>query len=289
MLINGKLELIRHFADLLKFSNLKFYAQDIITKISLEFAIMSKKTLIKALCDNIDKYIENGKNGIRPKEEDVISEPEKPPEIEKPPKSNLIQEEKDTKQIYDFIDDISFYRDIHNDIEPLKQEKKYNSILEKLEEVEKSAFEILKIHLDKDGENEKVEIAIIGDFNSGKSSFINSLLREDVCPVDVSPTTSTITKFIYSDRKKIYLIKDDVQEEIDQKKYNNLSQHKWGQEEERKNYKFEYHYPFDGFRDIVLHDTPGFNSQNKEDDNITIRQAKSADIIFLVLDGLRGR
>src|ERR1051326_5232180 len=42
-------------------------------------------------------------------------------------------------------------------------------------------------------------ITVLGEFNRGKSSFINSLLGKPVLPVGVTPTTATINIVSYSE------------------------------------------------------------------------------------------
>lgn len=133
---------------------------------------------------------------------------------------------------------------------------------------------------------EKVRVAIIGDFSSGKSSFINSLLGENFCPVDVAASTSSITTFKYGDIKRIFCVDGYNQTEISLDDYNKLVTH---QGNSGKKYQFEVFYPFDGFRDLELFDTPGFNnSNNNEDEKITLQKCQLADVIFFVFDINKG-
>ena len=133
---------------------------------------------------------------------------------------------------------------------------------------------------------EKVRVAIIGDFSSGKSSFINSLLGESFCPVDVAASTSSITTFKYGDVKRIFCVDGDIKTEISTEQYTKLVTHQ-GQSGEK--YQFDVFYPFDGFRDLELFDTPGFNnSNNNEDEKVTLQKCQMADIIFFVFDINKG-
>lgn len=133
---------------------------------------------------------------------------------------------------------------------------------------------------------ENVRVAIIGDFSSGKSSFINSLLGENFCPVDVAASTSSITTFEYGDIKRIFCVDGDIKTEILLEDYNKLVTH---QGKSGKKYQFEVFYPFDGFRDLELFDTPGFNnSNNNEDEKVTLQKCQLADVIFFVFDINKG-
>ena len=42
-------------------------------------------------------------------------------------------------------------------------------------------------------ENERFFLVVLGEFNHGKSTFVNALLGEALLPVGITPTTATIT------------------------------------------------------------------------------------------------
>jgi ribosome biogenesis GTPase A len=52
------------------------------------------------------------------------------------------------------------------------------------------------------GRNQIIDVAILGQFKAGKSSFINSLTRQNVLPVGVIPVTTVITRLHYGDEPK---------------------------------------------------------------------------------------
>ena len=141
-------------------------------------------------------------------------------------------------------------------------------------------------------ENERISVAVIGDFSSGKSSFINSLLGQKICPVDVAASTSSITTFKYGDDEAIYKLTDKGEREaIDPQKYKEWVTHQGQNKEKVDNarYEFEIYYPFDGFRDVELYDTPGFNNaENRQDEEITLEKCRSADVILFVFDINKG-
>lgn len=45
--------------------------------------------------------------------------------------------------------------------------------------------------------NEFIDVVVLGQFKSGKSSFINSIIGEDILPVGVIPVTSIVTRLQY--------------------------------------------------------------------------------------------
>lgn len=60
-----------------------------------------------------------------------------------------------------------------------------------------------------------IEIAILGQFKAGKSSFINSIAGRDILPTGVIPVTSAITRICYGEKEKALIqFNDDRSEEI---------------------------------------------------------------------------
>jgi GTPase Era involved in 16S rRNA processing len=52
------------------------------------------------------------------------------------------------------------------------------------------------------GENPLIDVAILGQFKAGKSSFINSLIGRPILPVGVIPVTTVITRLTYGFHEK---------------------------------------------------------------------------------------
>ena len=46
---------------------------------------------------------------------------------------------------------------------------------------------------------EPMQIAIIGQFSSGKSTFLNALLGQDILPTGITPITSKVCKICYGE------------------------------------------------------------------------------------------
>ncbi len=98
-------------------------------------------------------------------------------------------------------------------------------------------------------------LVIIGEFNSGKSSFINALLGELVMEEGVTPTTS-----------KINLLR-------------------WGEaqsEHQGSNGVIERTYPADFLRDITIVDTPGTNAIIRSHEALTERFVPRSDLVLFV-------
>ncbi len=48
-------------------------------------------------------------------------------------------------------------------------------------------------------EGERFHIVVLGEFNHGKSTFVNALLGLDVLPTGITPTTAAINQVLHAD------------------------------------------------------------------------------------------
>jgi len=168
-------------------------------------------------------------------------------------------------------------------IRELLEENNISTI--EIKELENRAFNLFINQIELEKGNSKVEVGVIGSFSSGKSTFINSIFGKSICPMNVKPTTSSITKFYYGLKEKITI----NNREITQDEYNNLAQHIKGNTHNTKTNYIEYAYPFESLNSIILYDTPGFNNNlNQNDTDITMRTLKEVDVIFFVIDISKG-
>jgi len=196
--------------------------------------------------------------------------------------------------IFELTDDFNFYKNVSLDFlenEIISQKVVDNKIVttesinELLQLIEINAKSLIEETLLLINNKPTISVAVIGDFSCGKSSFINSLLGSDICPVAINPTTSSITKFIYSEQAKITIVNENRQ--ISENEYKKLSQH--DDSKKRISYEIEYGYPFEKLEFITLFDTPGFNNnQNKNDELITLKNATKAEVILFVMDINKG-
>ena len=88
------------------------------------------------------------------------------------------------------------------------------SIVSKIHQVS-DRFEIVSLcrHIDAcEGllaRDQLIDVAILGQFKTGKSSFINSLIGQDVLPVGVIPVTTVITRLRYGEKAVAVVTKFD--------------------------------------------------------------------------------
>jgi small GTP-binding protein len=98
-------------------------------------------------------------------------------------------------------------------------------------------------------------LVIAGEFNSGKSSFINALLGEQVLPEGVTPTTDRINLL------------------------------RWGpsvSEHAREDYLLERTHPADVLRELNIVDTPGTNAVVRRHEELTRDFVPRSDLVLFV-------
>ncbi|MGB5964347.1 MAG: dynamin family protein [Sulfurimonadaceae bacterium] len=127
-----------------------------------------------------------------------------------------------------------------------------------------------------------MEVAIVGQFSSGKSTFLNALLSKDVLPTGITPVTSKVNYINYADEYKLKVTYKNGAEE-----YHALERISrfTDQRESVEDIKYLTLYaPMDILRDISFVDTPGLNSQSLGDTQSTKKILRDVDgIIWLTL------
>lgn len=136
-----------------------------------------------------------------------------------------------------------------------------------------------------ESDKSRIRISLAGAFSCGKSSFINSLLGEDVAPVAIRPSTRVVTRFKYGESRK-YL--NNLGNEITLKEYQELAVKPRENNDSTNIFSILIPAPF--LRNIVLSDVPGFGSGDnaKADDEVSRKENENADIIFYLVDCDKG-
>src|SRR6187402_2609491 len=55
-------------------------------------------------------------------------------------------------------------------------------------------------------EAERFHLVILGEFNHGKSTFVNALLGAEVLPTGITPTTASINHVIHADQPRARVV-----------------------------------------------------------------------------------
>src|SRR5262245_66507704 len=58
-------------------------------------------------------------------------------------------------------------------------------------------------------EAERFHLVVLGEFNHGKSTFVNALLGSDVLPTGITPTTAAINHVVWSSHVKARVVTSD--------------------------------------------------------------------------------
>ncbi|HXV16421.1 MAG TPA: dynamin family protein, partial [Gemmatimonadaceae bacterium] len=98
-------------------------------------------------------------------------------------------------------------------------------------------------------------LVIVGEYNSGKSTFINALLGDEVFEMGDLPTTRAISILRYGESGPPETIAPNVH---------------------------LYHYPLEVLRDLDIVDTPGTNSIERMEEEITREFVPRADLVLFV-------
>jgi ribosome biogenesis GTPase A len=102
-------------------------------------------------------------------------------------------------------------------------------------------------------------LVVVGEVKAGKSSFINALLREDVCEVAPGPCTVRIQELVYGAERRIEALGDSWQRVA---------------------------LPKEVLREITMVDTPGTNSIVKDHQTITENYIPQSDLVVFVFSAV---
>lgn len=133
-------------------------------------------------------------------------------------------------------------------------------------------------------ESERFHLVVLGEFNHGKSTFVNALLGQDVLPTGITPTTASINHVVYAPNltARVVLLSGES-------RYLEPSQlQDWvtvaGGHANEVAY-VELGFPSDVLaNNVVLVDTPGVNDLNEQRAEVTYGYVPRADAVVFLLD-----
>jgi small GTP-binding protein len=122
-------------------------------------------------------------------------------------------------------------------------------------------------------------VTVMGEFNSGKSTFVNALLGEEVAPMGITPTTATINVLKYgTERRGRVVYQDETTREVEWKDVPALLKGLNAAEAARIRL-VEVLYPLETLQRVNVVDTPGLNSIHPEHEAIARRFIAEADAV----------
>ena len=134
-------------------------------------------------------------------------------------------------------------------------------------------------------EQEQFSLVVLGEFNHGKSTFVNALLGSVVLPAGITPTTATINHIVHATIPYAKaVLTDGTVYDVDPK-----SLQEWVTIDGANNDQVAYvevGWPAPLLQDhITLVDTPGVNDINEARAEITYQYIPRADLVLFLLDG----
>lgn len=130
-------------------------------------------------------------------------------------------------------------------------------------------------------------VLCLGDFSSGKSTFINQFfIKKSILPTSITPTTSRLTIIKYGEKQKIHLIyKDGSSKEISDNFENALSEYVAKDGDKLEQIEIAEVYINSDFlkEGVIIIDSPGLNDPEIERMEVTNNYIKKADSILYLL------
>ena len=137
-------------------------------------------------------------------------------------------------------------------------------------------------------EEEKFHLVVLGEFNHGKTTFVNALLGAPVLPMGVTPTTAVIHQVVHGVRgaRAYYERKDDAAVAPRVVPFDEVGSFVVGGTAASENVRYlEVSYPSSLLEGgVVLVDTPGVNDLNSTRAEITYSYIPRADAVLFLLD-----
>ncbi len=143
--------------------------------------------------------------------------------------------------------------------------------------------------------NKKI-ISFIGEFSAGKTTIVNTILSQGDPNIPKLPTNSKATTAIptYISGGKLtkytFVSPDDARKHIDKEKFENVTKDALSKFEGiNKLIKyFVMEYDNHNLQNLTILDTPGFQSNDPEDEQRTLGVVNESDALFWVVDVNRG-
>lgn len=133
-------------------------------------------------------------------------------------------------------------------------------------------------------EEERFHLVVLGEFNHGKTTFVNALLGASVLPMGVTPTTAVIHCIRYDDRKKAEAFAEDGSHKpVPMERLTDYEVEGTALAEQVQHIDVFYPAPFLK-AGVVLVDTPGVNDLNEARAEITYGYIPRSDAILFLLD-----
>lgn len=132
-------------------------------------------------------------------------------------------------------------------------------------------------------EEEKFHLVVLGEFNHGKTTFVNALLGASVLPMGVTPTTAVIHQVVHGERGARVVEESGGTRSV---AWSDVGSYVVGGTSPAESVRYlEVSYPSPLLAGgVVLVDTPGVNDLNSTRAEITYSYIPRADAVIFLLD-----
>ena len=130
-----------------------------------------------------------------------------------------------------------------------------------------------------------LQLMVMGEFSTGKSTFINAIVGKKIAAINARPTTAIITKLAYGEKElfSIYY-KDGRTQEVAPELFQSYTDENKKNDINRAEIDYvEYRIDIDILKDINIIDSPGLNTTKNEHISATKRFIYKADAIAWML------
>ena len=138
--------------------------------------------------------------------------------------------------------------------------------------------------------NAPLMIMVMGEFSTGKSTFINAMVGEEVTAVNATPTTAVITRLCYGVKDKILVhFTDGTEKEYKKTEFKRLTSKTGKKNEDKTHESIEYverQLPLDMLQYVTIIDSPGLNDINEKHSDTTKKFVNNADTVFWMFNAL---
>ena len=133
-------------------------------------------------------------------------------------------------------------------------------------------------------ENDRFHLVVVGEFNHGKTTFVNALLGASVLPTGVTPTTAVIHHLIHAETPRARVVYE--RERNEQLSFDEVRRFAAGADRAGDPVRhLEIGYPAEILAErVVLVDTPGVNDLSLTRAEITYEYIPRSDALLFVLD-----
>ena len=132
--------------------------------------------------------------------------------------------------------------------------------------------------------SEPLMLMVMGSFSTGKSSFINALVGEEIAAVEAKPTTAVVTKLCYGEQDELLLhFRDGSVKPATPQEFNRMTavndEAQLNEIHEKLDY-VERQMPIEILKQVSIIDSPGLNDVAEKHSEATERFVNKADTVL---------